>query len=68
MWIMAIMLVKKVGSIKLPNGCHTQAVTETLRELYRVHFPGAAAGETRAKAGTAKPGDIYYPHGGLGTV
>jgi hypothetical protein len=44
MRFMANQLANKVGSIKLPNGCHTQAGIETLRELYRVHFPGAAAG------------------------
>jgi hypothetical protein len=41
MTIMANQSANKVGSIKLPNGCHTQAGIETLRELYRVHFPGA---------------------------
>jgi hypothetical protein len=46
MRIMADQSASKVGSIKLPNSCHTQAGIETLRELYRVHFPGAAAGET----------------------
>jgi hypothetical protein len=46
MWIMANQSANKVGSIKLPNGHHTQAGIETLRELYRVHFPGSAAGET----------------------
>jgi hypothetical protein len=39
-------LANKVGSIKLSNGRHTQAGIETLRELYRVHFLGSAAGET----------------------
>jgi hypothetical protein len=43
---MANQLANKVGSIKLPNCCHTQAGIATLRELYRVHFPGAAVGET----------------------
>ena len=47
MRIMANQSANKVGSIKLPNACHTQAGIETLRELYRVHFPGAAAGETK---------------------
>jgi hypothetical protein len=46
MRIMANESANRVGSIKLPNGCHTQAGIETLRELYRVHFPGAPAGET----------------------
>jgi hypothetical protein len=45
MRIMTNLSASKLGSIKLPNGCHTQAGIETLRELYRVHFPGAAAGE-----------------------
>jgi hypothetical protein len=44
--IMASQLVNKVGSVKLPNRCHTQAGIETLKELYRVHFPGSDAGET----------------------
>jgi hypothetical protein len=46
MMIMANQSANKVGSIKLPNGCHTQAGIETLKELYRVYFPGATAGET----------------------
>jgi hypothetical protein len=46
MRIMINQSANKVGSIKLPNDCHTQAGIETLRELYRAHFPGAAAGET----------------------
>jgi hypothetical protein len=46
MRIMTNQSANKVGSIKIPNGCHTQAGIETLRELYRVHFLGAAAGET----------------------
>jgi hypothetical protein len=46
MRMMANLSANKVGSIKLPNGCHTQAWIETPRELYRVHFPGATAGET----------------------
>ena len=46
MRIMANQSASKVGSIKLPNGCHTQAGIETLRDLYRVHFQGATAGET----------------------
>jgi hypothetical protein len=45
MRIMANQSASNVGSIKLPNGRHTQAGIETLRELYRVHFPRAAAGE-----------------------
>ena len=43
---MADQSANKVGSFKLPNGCHTQPGIETLRELYRFHFPGATAGET----------------------
>ena len=46
MRIMANQSPNTVGSIKLPNGCHTQAGIETLKELYRVHFSGATAGET----------------------
>jgi hypothetical protein len=46
MRIMANQSANKVGSIKLPNGHHTQAGIETLWEVYRVHFLGSAAGET----------------------
>jgi hypothetical protein len=46
MRIMANQSANKVGSIKLPNGHHTQPGIETLRKLYRVSFPGATAGET----------------------
>jgi hypothetical protein len=46
MRIMANQSANKVDSIKLPNGRHTQAGIETLRKLYRAHFPGSAAGET----------------------
>ena len=46
MRILANQSANKVGSIKLPNGCHTQTGIETLKELYRAHFSGATAGET----------------------
>jgi hypothetical protein len=46
MRIMDNQSANKVGSIKLPKGRYTQAGIETLRELYRVHFPRSAAGET----------------------
>jgi hypothetical protein len=46
MRIIANQLANKVGSIKLPNGHPIQAGIETLKELYRVHFPGSTPGET----------------------
>jgi hypothetical protein len=46
MRIMANQSASKVGSIKLPNGRHTQEGIDTLRELYRAHVQGSVAGET----------------------
>jgi hypothetical protein len=37
--IMAKQATNKVSAIKLPNGQHTQTGKETLKELFRVHFP-----------------------------
>jgi hypothetical protein len=39
MKIMAKQTTNKVSTIKLPNGQHTQTGKETLKELFRVHFP-----------------------------
>jgi hypothetical protein len=39
MKIMAKQATNKVSTIKLPNGQHTQTGKETLKELFRVHFP-----------------------------
>jgi hypothetical protein len=39
MKIMAKQATNKVSSIKLPDGQHTQSGKETLKELFRVHFP-----------------------------
>jgi hypothetical protein len=39
MRIMAKQATKKVSTIKLPNGQHTQSGKETLKELFRVYFP-----------------------------
>jgi hypothetical protein len=39
MKIMAKQATNKVSTIKLPNGQHTQSGKETLKELFRVHFP-----------------------------
>jgi hypothetical protein len=38
---MASQSANRVESIKLLDGQYTQSGTETLREIYRVHFPGA---------------------------
>jgi hypothetical protein len=43
--IMASQSARKVSSIKLPNGQHTQAGTGTLKELQTVHFPASDAKE-----------------------
>jgi hypothetical protein len=42
MGIMASQSANRVESIKLPDSQYTQSGKETLRELYRVHFPGSA--------------------------
>jgi hypothetical protein len=39
MKIMAKLVTNKVSTIKLPNGQHTETGKETLKELFRVHFP-----------------------------
>jgi hypothetical protein len=39
MKIMAKQATNKVNTIKLPNGQHTKTGKETLKELFRVHFP-----------------------------
>jgi hypothetical protein len=39
MKIMAKQATNKVSTIKLPDGQHTQTGKETLKELFRVHFP-----------------------------
>jgi hypothetical protein len=39
MKIIAKQATNKVSTIKLPNGQHTQKGKETLKELFRVHFP-----------------------------
>jgi hypothetical protein len=39
MKVMAKQATNTVGTIKLPNGQHTQTVKENLEELFRVHFP-----------------------------
>jgi hypothetical protein len=36
---MAKQATNKVSTIKLPNGQHTKTGKETLKELFRVHFP-----------------------------
>jgi hypothetical protein len=37
--IMAKQATNEVSTIKLPDGQHTQTGKETLKELFRVHFP-----------------------------
>jgi hypothetical protein len=37
--IMAKQATNKVSTIKLPDGQHTQTGKETLKEMFRVHFP-----------------------------
>jgi hypothetical protein len=44
--IMTSQSANSVGSIKIPNGRHTQAGIDTLKEQYRAHFPGYAPAET----------------------
>jgi hypothetical protein len=39
MKVMAKQATNKVSTIKLPDGKHTQTGKETLKELFRVHFP-----------------------------
>jgi hypothetical protein len=39
MKIMAKQATNKVSAMKLPDGQHTQTGKETLKELFRVHFP-----------------------------
>jgi hypothetical protein len=39
MKIMAKQATNKFSTIKLPNGQHTQTGKETLKELFRLHFP-----------------------------
>jgi hypothetical protein len=41
MKIMAKQTTKQVSIIKLHNSQHTQTGKETLKELFRVHFPNA---------------------------
>jgi hypothetical protein len=36
---MAKQATNRVSNIKLPDGKHTQTGKETLKELFRVHFP-----------------------------
>jgi hypothetical protein len=37
--IMAKQATNKFSTIKVPDGQHTQTEKETLKELFRVHFP-----------------------------
>jgi hypothetical protein len=39
MKVMAKQATIKVSTIKLPDGKYTQTGKETLKELFRVHFP-----------------------------
>jgi hypothetical protein len=39
MKIMAKQATNKISAIKLPDGQHTQTGKETLKELFRIHFP-----------------------------
>jgi hypothetical protein len=39
MRVMAKQATSRVSTIKLPDGKHTQTGKETLKELFRVHFP-----------------------------
>jgi hypothetical protein len=39
MRVMAKQATNQVSTIKLPDGKHTQTGKETLKELFRVHFP-----------------------------
>jgi predicted Mrr-cat superfamily restriction endonuclease len=39
MKVMAKQATNKVSTIKLPDGKHTRTGKETLKELFRVHFP-----------------------------
>jgi hypothetical protein len=39
MRIMAKQVTNRVSTVKLPEGQHTQTGKETLKELFRVHFP-----------------------------
>ena len=54
MRIMGSQFANKVESIKLPDGQYTQSGRQTLRELYRVHFPGSA-GEEVTLEGQGQP-------------
>jgi hypothetical protein len=54
MRIMASQSANRVESIKLLDGRYTQSGKETLRELYRVHFPGSA-GEEVTLEGQGQP-------------
>jgi hypothetical protein len=49
MRIMASQLENRVGSVELPDVQYTQSGKETLRELYRVHFPGSPGVEVTLK-------------------
>ena len=69
MRIIASQSANNVGSIKLPNSQHTQAGTENLEgtvqsSLLKVWYRISGL----AKAGAAKPWDIYCPQGGLGII
>jgi hypothetical protein len=39
MRIMANQATKRVSTVKLPNGQHTETGKETLKEMFRIHFP-----------------------------
>jgi hypothetical protein len=54
MRIMASQLANRVESIQLLDGRYTQSGIETLREIYRVHFPGSA-GEEVTLEGQGQP-------------
>jgi hypothetical protein len=45
MKIMAKQATNRVSTIKLPDGQYTQTEKETLKELFRVHFPHSNEGQ-----------------------
>jgi hypothetical protein len=49
MRIMASQLANRMGSIKPPDGRHTQSWKWTLEKRYRAHFPKSQRGEENTK-------------------
>jgi hypothetical protein len=57
-----------VKSIKLLDGQYGQSEKQTLRELYRVHFPGSAGKEVTLEGQGQPKLSICRSQGGPGTV